>query len=100
MAARFVLPAPAASIRRALALLAAASADSRLKGPSDGSTPLHWPIALRAARAHLEHALAHLPCPDCGSTEEGHATPCGGRRVESGPHRSAVAPDMLTTIDA
>ena len=48
------------SIRRALALLEAASADCRRKGPSDGREPLHWPLAVRAARAHLTHALTAL----------------------------------------
>lgn len=43
-----------------MALLQAASADSRLKGPSDGSTPLHWPLAVAAARAQLQHALGRL----------------------------------------
>lgn len=51
----------ASSIRRALALLECASSDNRHKGPSNGSTPLHWPLAVRAARAHLVHALAQMP---------------------------------------
>jgi hypothetical protein len=45
------------SIQRALALLGAASNDWRNGGPSDGSSPLHWPVAVAAARAHLEQAI-------------------------------------------
>jgi hypothetical protein len=48
------------AVRRALGLLQAASADWRHKGPSDGSEPLHWPAAVAAAKAHLEHALSLL----------------------------------------
>jgi hypothetical protein len=55
--------APAVAIRRALALLGAASNDWRQKGPSDGSTPLYWPAAVAAARAHLAHALTALEAP-------------------------------------
>lgn len=33
-----------------------------------------------------------MPCSDCGSTEEGHATPCGGRRLTHSLYRSAVRP--------
>lgn len=54
----------AASILRALTLLEAASSDSRLKGPSDGTTPLHWPLVVRAAQLHLTHALARLEQAD------------------------------------
>jgi hypothetical protein len=50
----------AASIRRALALLQAASSDWRQKGPSDGSSPLYWPVAIAAAKAQLAHALTAL----------------------------------------
>jgi hypothetical protein len=32
-------------------------------------------------------------CPDCGSIDPGHATPCGNRRTEPGTYRSAVRPD-------
>ena len=60
-----------ASIRRALALLGSASADWRQKGPSDGSTPLHWPAAIAAARAHLTHALTALEAP--GAAHDGPA---------------------------
>lgn len=52
-----------ASIRRALALLGAASNDWCQKGPSDGSTPLYWPAAVTAARAHLAHTLTALEAP-------------------------------------
>jgi hypothetical protein len=54
----------AGSIRRALALLEAASADCRLTGPSNGSDPLWWPIATVAARAQLQHALEQLSASD------------------------------------
>lgn len=80
----------AGAVRRALALLGAASADWRQRGPSDGSTPLYWPIAVSAARAQLTHALTCMPCLDCRSTDPGHATPCDGRRTEPGPYRTAM----------
>lgn len=45
------------SLARALRLLSAASPDWQLTGPSDGTTPLHWPAAVAAAQMHIEHAL-------------------------------------------
>lgn len=53
---------PLAALRRALRLLEAASPDSRAAGPTDGSFPLHWPCAVAAAQAHVEHALRLLEC--------------------------------------
>ena len=51
-----------ASIRRALALLECASNDWRHRS-SDGSQPLHWTLAVGAAKAHLRHALSALVPP-------------------------------------
>lgn len=53
-------PDPITSLARALRLLRAASPDWHRKGPTDGSEPLHWPAAVAAAQAHLEHALRLL----------------------------------------
>ena len=53
-------PGPITSLDRALRLLRAASLDWRHKGPTDGSEPLHWPAAIAAAQAHIEHALRQL----------------------------------------
>jgi hypothetical protein len=47
----------AASLGRALRLLQAASPDWRHRGPTDGTDRLHWPCAVAAAQAHIEHAL-------------------------------------------
>ena len=50
----------AESVCHALRLLQAASPDWRHKGPTDGGESLFWPIAVSAAKAHLEHALQLL----------------------------------------
>jgi hypothetical protein len=41
----------------------------------------------------IENSTA--PCPDCGETDEGHATPCGNRRILPGSFRSAVRPPQV-----
>jgi hypothetical protein len=69
----------AASVRTALALLQAASADWRHKGPSDGSEPLCWPLAVAAARAHLTHALTALEAPGAA-----HEIPAPNTDAEEG----------------
>jgi hypothetical protein len=68
----------AGAVRRALRLLMAASNDWRAAGPSDGREPLHWTIAVRAARAHLEYALERMEprCPHCGGTGFDGDEPC------------------------
>jgi hypothetical protein len=47
-------------LQRAHKLLQAASPDYRHRGPTDGSDRLHWPAAIAAAKAHLEHAVRLL----------------------------------------
>ncbi len=74
------MPAANHAIRRALALLEAASPDWRCRGPSNGDVPLHWPVAVRAARIHLNHALASLEAPPI--TEPRIATPDEVRGME------------------
>ena len=67
------VPDPIAALRRALRLLEAASPDYRATGPTDGSTPLHWPAAVAAAQAHIEHALRLLEKPTTPLTREAAA---------------------------
>jgi hypothetical protein len=50
-------PDPVCVLRRAHKLLQAASPDWQRTGPTDGTLPLHWPAAVAAASAHIEHAL-------------------------------------------
>jgi hypothetical protein len=67
------------SIRTALQLLACASNDWRCKA-SDGTQPLHWTLAVGAAKAHLQHALTTLESPATG--EPRTATPDDVRGME------------------
>jgi hypothetical protein len=53
-------PDAMASLARALRLLRAASPDWQRTGPTDGTEPLHWPAAVAAAQAHIQHALRQL----------------------------------------
>jgi hypothetical protein len=64
------------SLARALRLLRAASPDWHRKGPTNGSEPLHWPAAVAAAQAHIEHVLRLLEHkqPNTAQTWEAAAT--------------------------
>lgn len=39
-------------------------------------------------------ALEFAPCPDCGCSDEGHATPCGRRKLAHSQYTSAVMPEL------